>query len=51
MTGHAEVVRAVYDSAKVSYEDLLKVFWENHDHCNHGSNGLGRPVGLVRTSG
>jgi peptide-methionine (S)-S-oxide reductase len=30
-TGHAEVVRVVYDPAKVSYEDLLRVFWESHD--------------------
>jgi peptide-methionine (S)-S-oxide reductase len=30
-TGHAEVVRVIYDPAKVSFEDLLKVFWENHD--------------------
>ena len=30
-TGHAEVVRAVFDPARVSYEDLLRVFWEAHD--------------------
>ncbi len=30
-TGHTEVVRVVYDPAKVRYEDLLRVFWENHD--------------------
>ncbi len=30
-TGHAEVVLVVYDPAIVSYEDLLRVFWEAHD--------------------
>ncbi|MDX1710569.1 MAG: peptide-methionine (S)-S-oxide reductase MsrA [Rhodovibrionaceae bacterium] len=30
-TGHAEVVRVVYDPSRVSYESLLKVFWNAHD--------------------
>ncbi|MEU9098306.1 peptide-methionine (S)-S-oxide reductase MsrA [Streptomyces sp. NPDC048361] len=31
LTGHTEAVRVVYDPAVVPYEQLLKVFWENHD--------------------
>ena len=30
-TGHTEVVRVIYDPNKVSYETLLKAFWESHD--------------------
>ena len=31
LTGHAEVVLVVFDPARVGYEDLLRIFWENHD--------------------
>ncbi|MFZ0097300.1 MAG: peptide-methionine (S)-S-oxide reductase MsrA [Gemmobacter sp.] len=31
LTGHNEVVRVIYDPSLVSYDELLKLFWENHD--------------------
>lgn len=31
LTGHNEVVRVIYDPAVISYDQLLAVFWENHD--------------------
>jgi peptide-methionine (S)-S-oxide reductase len=30
-TGHAEVVRVIFDPATLSYAELLRIFWENHD--------------------
>jgi peptide-methionine (S)-S-oxide reductase len=31
LTGHTEVVRVVFDPKLVTFDDLLKIFWENHD--------------------
>jgi peptide-methionine (S)-S-oxide reductase len=38
-TGHTEAVLVVYDPAKVGYDDLLKIFWENHDPTQHMGQG------------
>jgi peptide-methionine (S)-S-oxide reductase len=42
-TGHTEVVRVVYDPNKVSYQALLKTFWESHDptHGMRQGNDVG----------
>lgn len=31
LTGHAEVVQLTYDPAKITYEELLEIFWRTHD--------------------
>lgn len=31
LTGHAEVIQITYDPAKISFEELLEVFWKTHD--------------------
>ena len=38
-TGHAEVVEVDYDPARVAYEDLLEVFWANHDPTTRNRQG------------
>ena len=38
-TGHAEVVQVEYDPAQVRFEDLLEVFWENHDPTQMNRQG------------
>lgn len=39
MTGHAESVQITYDPAKVSYDDLLEVFWKTHDPTTRNRQG------------
>ena len=38
-TGHAEVVEIIYDPEKISYEELLNVFWDNHDPTTKNRQG------------
>jgi len=48
-TGHNEVVQVIYDPAKVSFEALLKTFWENHDPTQ--GDRQGNDVGTQYRSG
>ena len=49
LTGHNEVVRVIFDPAQVSYEGLLRVFWENHDPTQGMRQG--NDVGTTYRSG
>ncbi|ADR32811.1 peptide methionine sulfoxide reductase [Sulfuricurvum kujiense DSM 16994] len=41
-TGHAEVVEVTYDSAVISYEEILEIFWAIHDPTTLNAQGADR---------
>ncbi len=49
LTGHAECLQIVYDPAKISFTELLEVFWETHDPTT--LNQQGADVGTQYRSG
>ncbi len=38
-TGHAEVIQVVYDPAKISFDELLEIFWQTHDPTTLNKQG------------